>query len=37
MLLPYIQHIVGDEKETPIAPFAEAKEKNIIECPRRTY
>ena len=37
MLLPCIQYIVGDEKETPIVPFAEAKEKNIIECTRRIY
>lgn len=37
MELPYIQDIVGDKKETPVAPFAKAKEKNIIACTRRIY
>lgn len=27
MEIPYIQDIVGDKKETPVAPFAEAREK----------
>ena len=37
MELPYIQDIVGDKKETPVAPFAKAKEKNIIAYTRRIY
>ena len=37
MELPYIQDIVGDKTETPVAPFAKAKEKNIIACTRRIY
>lgn len=37
MELPYIQDIVGDKKEIPVAPFAQAKEKNIIACTRRIY
>ena len=37
MELPYIQDIVGDKKESPVAPFAKAKEKNIIACTRRIY
>ena len=37
MLLPYIQDIVGDEKETPIAPFAKSKEKKILAYTRRIY
>ena len=37
MGLPYIQDIVGDKKETPVAPFAQAKEKNIIAYTRRIY
>ena len=28
MELPYMQDIVGDKKETPIAPFAKAREKS---------
>ena len=28
MELPYIQDIVGDKKETPVAPFAKAREKS---------
>ena len=30
MELPYIQDIVGDKKETPVAPFAKAREKSIV-------
>lgn len=37
MELPYIQDIAGDQTETPVAPFAKAKEKNIIACTRRIY
>ena len=37
MELPYIQDIVGDKTESPVAPFAKAKEKNIIACTRRIY
>lgn len=37
MELPYIQDIAGDTKETPVAPFAKAKEKNIIACTRKIY
>jgi hypothetical protein len=37
MELPYIQDIAGDKTETPVAPFAKAKEKNIIACTRRIY
>ena len=37
MELPYIQDIAGDKSETPVAPFAKAKEKNIIACTRRIY
>ena len=37
MELPHIQDIVGDKTETPIAPFAQAKEKNIIACTRKIY
>ena len=37
MELPYIQDIVGDKKETPVAPFAQAKEKNIIAYTRKIY
>ena len=37
MELPYIQDIVGDKKETPVAPFAKARDKNIVACTRRIY
>ena len=37
MELPYIQDIAGDKTETPVAPFAKAKEKNIIACTRKIY
>jgi hypothetical protein len=30
MGLPYIQDIVGDKKETPVAPFAKAREKSVV-------
>ena len=30
MEIPYIQDIVGDKKETPVAPFAKTRKKNII-------
>ena len=30
MELPYIQDIAGDKKETPVAPFAKAREKSIV-------
>lgn len=37
MELPYIQDIIGDEKETPIAPFAKAREKNIVAYVMKRY
>jgi hypothetical protein len=37
MELPYIQDIAGDKEETPVAPFAQTKEKNIIACTRKIY
>ena len=37
MELTYIQDIAGDKIETPVAPFAKAKEKNIIACTRKIY
>ena len=37
MELPYIQDIAGDKTETPVAPFAKAREKNIIAYTRRIY
>ena len=37
MELPYIQDIAGDKTETPVAPFAQAKEKNIIAYTRKIY
>ena len=30
MELPYIQDIAGDKTETPVAPFAKARDKNIV-------
>lgn len=30
MELPYIQDVVGDKTETPVAPFAKARDKNIV-------
>lgn len=30
MELPYIQDIVGDRKETPVAPFAKTREKTLL-------
>ena len=37
MELPYIQDIAGDKTETPVAPFAQTKAKNIIACTRKIY
>lgn len=37
MELLYIQDIAGDKTETPVAPFAQAKEKNIIAYTRKIY
>ena len=37
MRISYIQDIVGNKKETPVAPFAKAKEKNIIAYTRKIY
>ena len=37
MELPYIQGIAGDKTETPVAPFAQTKEKNIIAYTRKIY
>lgn len=37
MELSYIQDIAGDKTETPVAPFAQAKEKNIIAYTRKIY
>jgi hypothetical protein len=33
MLLPYIQYIVGDEKETPIALLPKQKRKILLNVP----
>ena len=30
MELPYIQDIVGDKEESPVAPFAKAREKSVV-------
>ena len=37
MELLYIQDIAGDKTENPVAPFAQAKEKNIIAYTRKIY